>query len=59
MKDKEKRWKETSAYQSWANGVIRHWINEKTNVSQTTTLMQYGRKGFFTIFHLLVDEETI
>lgn len=34
----EKIWKETSAYQSWANGVIRNWINGRTNVSQTISL---------------------
>jgi hypothetical protein len=33
----KKRLEETSADQSWANGVIRHWINE-SSMSKTTTL---------------------
>jgi hypothetical protein len=24
----------------WVNGVIRHWVNERINLSQTTTLLQ-------------------
>jgi hypothetical protein len=34
----KKRWKETNAYQSWGNGAIRNWINERTRMSQKTTL---------------------
>jgi hypothetical protein len=47
----KKRWKETSAYQSWANGVTRHWINERTNVSQTTTL-KLGHMAEKLVYHL-------
>jgi hypothetical protein len=34
-------WYGTNAYQSWANGVMKYYMNEGTIVSQSTTLDAY------------------